>query len=530
MNEALLLWINRDWAHPALDALSTWLSSRGGFAFPLLALLLIGFVSRWGKAGARLWLMALLVIGSGDLLGNVLKNAFQHPRPCFELAGQVRLPGQPPGAACGPNLTGMPSNHALNFFAAAMFLSLVLGGRARSLFLVAALVALSRVYLGKHYPAQVLVGGGIGILWGLLWARFGVKYAPLPASARPSQLNWPPMSTTEQTELPHRLSIVVPLYNEQDSVTPLVQRVHECLAHYHHPWELILVSDGSSDGTESEMQAAREKWGRHVRLIYLQRNFGQTAAMQAGIDATRGDVIVTMDGDLQNDPVDIPRLVKRLLEENLDLVSGWRQNRQDNLIRKIPSRLANKLIGQITGVPLHDYGCSLKVFRAPVIKSVRLYGEMHRFIPAWLAANTSPARIKEEVVHHHARQFGQSKYGLGRTFRVLLDLLAVYFFMRFRARPGHFFGRIGLIFGALGGAGLTYLAFVKLALGESIGTRPLLLISVLFVVVSVQFLTTGVLSEMMARTYYESSDTRSYLIRADSASANNGEAAWNEPA
>jgi len=337
------------------------------------------------------------------------------------------------------------------------------------------------------------------------------------------------MSDIEQTDRAHRLSVVVPMYNEEDSVAPFVAQLHEALANYRHPWELVLVNDGSADGTEQRMRTASEQWGNHVRVITLQRNFGQTAAMQAGIDAARGDVIATMDGDMQNDPVDIPHMAKRLLEEELDLVAGWRKDRKDTLIRKIPSRIANHLIGRITQVELHDYGCSLKVFRASIIKSVRLYGEMHRFIPAWMAANTAPSRIKEEVVRHHARQYGQSKYGLGRTFRVILDLLAVYFFMRFRSRPGHFFGRIGLIFGGLGAAGLVYLAFVKIVLGEDIGTRPLLLVSVLLVVMSVQFLTTGVLSEMMTRTYFESSQTRSYTVRESHGDTRAAEADWKYP-
>jgi glycosyltransferase involved in cell wall biosynthesis len=337
------------------------------------------------------------------------------------------------------------------------------------------------------------------------------------------------MTNIEQTDRPHRLSVVVPMYNEEESVAPFVMQLHGALANYRHPWELVLVNDGSADGTEQRMRIASEQWGNHVRIITLQRNFGQTAAMQAGIDAARGDVIATMDGDMQNDPIDIPHMVKRLLEEDLDLVAGWRKDRQDTLMRKIPSRIANRLIGRITQVELHDYGCSLKVFRASIIKSVRLYGEMHRFIPAWMAANTAPSRIKEEVVRHHIRQYGQSKYGLGRTFRVILDLLAVYFFMRFRSRPGHFFGRIGLIFGGLGAAGLVYLAFVKIILGEDIGTRPLLLISVLLVVMSVQFLTTGVLSEMMTRTYFESSQTRSYVIRENRVDTHAAEADWKYP-
>ena len=312
----------------------------------------------------------------------------------------------------------------------------------------------------------------------------------------------------------HRLSIVVPMYNEEESVKPLLDRIHFALANYPHPWEVVLVDDGSSDATVAAMDAERQRLGPHVVSVSLQRNFGQTAAMQAGIDIACGDVIVTMDGDLQNDPVDIPRMVHRLLDENLDMVSGWRKNRKDGLVlRKIPSRIANRLIRKITGVKLHDYGCSLKVFRADVIKSVRLYGEMHRFIPAWVATRTKPSLIQEEVVTHHARQFGSSKYTISRTFRVILDLLSVYFFMRFRARPGHFFGSIGLGFGAIGGLILSYLFVVKVFFDESIGGRPLLLIGILFSVFSVQFLTTGVLSELLSRIYFEAGNQKPYTIR-----------------
>jgi glycosyltransferase involved in cell wall biosynthesis len=326
---------------------------------------------------------------------------------------------------------------------------------------------------------------------------------------------------------PHHLSLVVPVYNEEENIRPLVERVHEALKEYPHPWELILVNDGSSDNTYEDAVAERERYGRHVRAVDLQRNFGQTAAMQAGIDVARGDVIVTMDGDLQNDPVDIPRMVNRLLDEDLDMVAGWRKNRKDALVlRKIPSRIANRLIRKITGVHLHDYGCSLKVYRSSIIQGVRLYGEMHRFIPAWVATNTKPNRIKEEVVTHHARQFGTSKYGIGRTFRVILDLLSVYFFMRYKARPGHFFGSIGLSFGALGGLILTYLFFIKFFLGHDIGGRPLLLVGILLVVVSVQFLTTGVLAELISRTYFESGNLRSYSIRNEAMLAEDGEQDW----
>ena len=329
---------------------------------------------------------------------------------------------------------------------------------------------------------------------------------------------------------PHRLSLVVPLYNERDNVDPLLAGVHEVLANYPCPWELIAVDDGSSDGTAERLAAEASRFGAHVRVLTLQRNFGQTAAMQAGIDAARGDVIATLDGDLQNDPADIPRLVGRLLDEQLDLVVGWRRHRQDNVwLRTIPSRIANRLIGNITGVRLHDYGCSLKVYRAAVIKQVRLYGEMHRFIPAWMSVQTAPSRIREEVVNHRARQYGESKYGIGRTFRVVVDLLSVYFFLRFLTRPGHFFGRIGL---ASGGAGLLVLAYLfvqKLWFAANIGTRPLLLVGVLLVLMAVQFLTTGVLSELITRTYFASSANSSYAIRPDGSTELTAEAAWRMP-
>ncbi|NMG48556.1 glycosyltransferase [Azoarcus communis] len=312
----------------------------------------------------------------------------------------------------------------------------------------------------------------------------------------------------------HTLSVVVPMYNEAENVEPLLDRIHLALGPYPWPWEVVLVDDGSSDATPAELARCATQFGPHVRVVELMRNFKQTAAMQAGLDAARGSVIVTMDGDLQNDPIDIPRMVKRLLTEDLDLVAGWRKDRQDGLLlRKIPSRIANRLIARLTGVHLRDYGCSLKVFRGSAIKNVRLYGEMHRFIPAWLATVTTPRRIAQEVVTHHARVFGQSKYGISRTFRVVLDLIFVYFFMRFRTRPGHFFGGIGIGLGAMGGLILAYLAAVKLFLGESIGTRPLLFGGFFLVIAGVQMVTSGVLAELLARVYYESGTSRPYLAR-----------------
>ncbi len=332
--------------------------------------------------------------------------------------------------------------------------------------------------------------------------------APLATDAAGSNLA---VATTALP--PHRLSIIVPMYNEADNVAPFVARVHEALAGYPSPWELILVDDGSVDATCTEMRRAREHWGAQVRPLELMRNFKQTAAMQAGVDAARGDVIVTLDGDLQNDPADIPRLVGRLLNEDLDCVAGWRQDRQDHLLRTIPSRIANRLIARVVGVRLNDYGCSLKAFRASVLKSIRLYGEMHRFIPAWLATVTSPRRIAEEPVTHHARVHGVSKYGISRTFRVMLDLISVFFFMRYRARPGHFFGGVGMMLMALGSVILAWLAFVKFGLGEPIGTRPLLLFGFFCLIAGAQFVSTGVLAETLARIYFESGAADQYQIR-----------------
>lgn len=309
------------------------------------------------------------------------------------------------------------------------------------------------------------------------------------------------------------LSLVVPMFDEAGNVLPLVSRVQSAMVGASWPWQLILVDDGSSDGTADRIRDVVAGCPERIRAVILRRNFGQTAAMQAGIDLAEGSVIVTMDGDLQNDPHDILRMVRRLVDENLDLLVGWRQARQDNLwLRKVPSWCANRLIGAVTGVRLHDYGCSLKVFRSDVVRQVRLYGEMHRFIPTWLATVTSPRRIKEEPVSHSPRLHGKSKYGLSRTFKVLLDLLSMYFFARYRAMPGHFFGRIGLVCG-FGGAGvLAWLAWRKLMFGESIASRPLLMLGVLLAVIGVQFICTGIVTEMLARTYYESSGRRTYLV------------------
>ena len=323
----------------------------------------------------------------------------------------------------------------------------------------------------------------------------------------------------------HRLSLIVPLFNEEDNVAPLVAQVQAALGQQAMPWQLILVDDGSEDGTAERVAQAVAADPDRLCAVILRRRFGQTAAMQAGIDMAQGSIIATMDGDLQNNPADIARMVRRLLDEDLDLVVGWRKQRRDNLwLRKLPSWCANRLIVAVTGVRLHDYGCSLKIFRGSVIRQVRLYGEMHRFIPTWVATVTSAARIREEPVSHFARVHGRSKYGLGRTFNVILDLLSVYFFTRYRASPGHFFGRIGLLCVGIGSVALAWLAWQKLWDGESIASRPLLMLGVLLEVIGVQFACTGIVTEMLSRTYYESADSKTYSVREVLGSTAIGEA------
>lgn len=307
-------------------------------------------------------------------------------------------------------------------------------------------------------------------------------------------------------------SVVIPLYNEAENVEPLLRALDEALGQVYA--EVILVDDGSTDGTDRALEQALSARGGRFQAVFLQRNFGQTAAMQAGIDAAGGAVIVTMDGDLQNDPRDIVVLVDMLLRNNLDVVSGWRKERKDSWLRRIPSRAANRIISSMTKVRLHDYGCTLKAYRADVLKSVRFYGEMHRFIPVWLATQINMQRIAELPVRHHARQAGASKYGLSRTLRVLLDLLFVKYFTKFRQRPLHFFGGMGVALGGLGGVILVYLVSLKLVWGESIGGRPLLLFGFLLVLAGIQFVSTGLLGEMLSRVYYEAQGKTTYVIRA----------------
>jgi|TARA_A100001011_G_scaffold232941_1_gene240962 glycosyltransferase involved in cell wall biosynthesis len=312
------------------------------------------------------------------------------------------------------------------------------------------------------------------------------------------------------------VSIISPVFNEKENLEPFIKQVSNVLSQELWTWELILVDDGSDDGSFDLLQKL-SKSQKNLRIISLSKNFGQTSAIQAGFDNASGEYFVTLDSDLQNDPKDIPKLLHKLIYEDLDLVVGWRKDRKDNfLFRNLPSYIANKLIGAITGVKLNDYGCSLKAYNAKILREVKLYGEMHRFIPAWMATKVSAKKIDQLVVDHHPRIAGESKYGISRTFRVFLDLISVYFFMRFFSRPGHFFGFLGLLMTFVGVAILSYLIFIKFVYSMDIGDRPLLIAGTIFTVVGVQFISLGVIGEILSRTYYASSKEKSYLVKWDS--------------
>ncbi|PKL51867.1 MAG: glycosyltransferase [Nitrospira bacterium HGW-Nitrospira-1] len=305
------------------------------------------------------------------------------------------------------------------------------------------------------------------------------------------------------------ISIVIPLFNEEENVRELHRSLKPVMDSLGDEYEIIFIDDGSADNTLpllQEIQAADDT----VIVLSLRRNFGQTAAFAAGFDYSRGDIIVTMDGDLQNDPKDIPKLLE-LMKDN-DLVSGWRKKRKDPFLsRRLPSIIANLLISKVTGVNLHDYGCSLKAYRRDVIKSLKLYGEMHRFIPA--VASWYGIRIAEVETTHHPRLRGKSKYGLSRTMKVVLDLITVKFLQSFSTKPLQFFGPIGLFSGALGFLISLYLSVDKMFSGKDIGGRPLLLLGALLIIVGIQFIGMGLLGEMMVRVYHETQKKPIYVIK-----------------
>jgi len=319
---------------------------------------------------------------------------------------------------------------------------------------------------------------------------------------------------------PPSLSVVIPLHNEEGSLLSLLEQLLAALRPLGRPFELVLVDDGSRDGTAALLQAQLPVIPELVAVL-LRRNYGQTAAMAAGFDASRGQVIVSLDGDLQNDPADIPRLLEHLEAEDLDLVSGWRYPRQDHrLTRLLPSWLANRLIARVTGVRLHDYGCSLKAYRRELLLDMNLYGELHRFLPALAAIEG--ARIGELKVQHHPRRFGRSNYGLDRTFRVLMDLLTVWFMKRFLTRPMHGFGFWGLAAIAVGVLINLWLLGVKVFTQASIGTRPLLMVGALAILSGIQFLCFGLLAELQMRTYHESQGRPIYRVRETLRGAGSG--------
>ena len=306
------------------------------------------------------------------------------------------------------------------------------------------------------------------------------------------------------------LSVVIPVHNESPNIKSLYDELTQTLGQYGRSYELLIVDDGSTDDSFEQLAALQARDPR-LRVIRFRRNFGQTAAFAAGFAHARGRLVVTSDGDLQNDPRDIPAMVA-LIEQGHDIVCGWRKDRKDTLVtRRVPSVLANKLISWATGVPLHDYGCSLKVFRAEVVKPLRLYGEMHRFLPA--IASQMGVSIAELVVNHRPRRAGATKYGLSRTIRVVLDLATVKFLLSYSTRPLQIFGLLGLIAGGLGVLITGWLGYVRLFLHQGIADRPLLLLGVMLVFIGVQLLTFGLLAEVMARTYYESQNKTTYVIR-----------------
>ena len=313
------------------------------------------------------------------------------------------------------------------------------------------------------------------------------------------------------------LSIVLPVYNEVESLPHLLDELAPALEKTGRTFEIICVDDGSRDGSFEELQKLRAQDER-VRVVRFRRNFGQTAAFAAGFDRARGEIVVTMDADLQNDPADIPKLLAKI-EEGYDVVSGWRVERWREgagsmITRKLPSATANWLISTGTGVALHDYGCALKAYRSEVIKSINLYGDLHRFIPA--IASYYGVTVAEVPVKYRSRQFGTSKYGLGRITRVILDLLTVRFLLSYSTRPIQIFGLMGLVTLALGVITGIYLSFMKLMYGIALAERPLLLLAILLVMIGVQLITMGLLGELVVRTYHESQNKPIYTIKSGS--------------
>ena len=302
------------------------------------------------------------------------------------------------------------------------------------------------------------------------------------------------------------LSIVVPLYNEQDNVVLLTEKIHESLEGY--TYQIIYVDDFSTDATR---KVVKEMQDDKVHLIELKKNYGQSLALAAGIDYAEGEFIITMDGDLQNDPSDIPQMLEYAIDEDYDLITGIRQKRKDSLVKKIPSKIANFLVRKVTKLDIKDNGCALKVFSKDIAKGLNLYGEMHRFIT--LLAHLEGAQIKQVPVKHHARHSGVSKYGLERVFKVVADMMLLLFIRKYFQRPIHLFGIFGVLLVILGVGINIFLLIVKFGLGQDIGTRPLLIFGMLFILGGIQLFTIGIVMELLIRTYYESQQKRPYRIQ-----------------
>ncbi|MDA7902708.1 glycosyltransferase family 2 protein [Mariniblastus sp.] len=312
-----------------------------------------------------------------------------------------------------------------------------------------------------------------------------------------------------QTPLPI-VSVIVPVYNEIDNVDLMYHELLEALQSQARPFEIVLVDDGSIDGTTAKLEQVAEKDER-VKLVVFRRNYGQTAAMHAGIQNATGDYLVTIDGDLQNDPNDIPMMLDKL-DEGFDLVHGWRKDRKDKLLsRKIPSRIANRLISKVTEFPIHDLGCTLKAMRSEIAQQIELYGEMHRFIP--ILAHQLGAKSVEVVTNHRARQFGETKYGIGRTFRVVLDLITVKYMLKYFSSPMKLFGKLGLWIGGAGMLSCTTAVLMKVFSGVDMTGNPFLLMGILSAILSVQFFSLGLIGEVCARIYYTHEKRTNYQIR-----------------
>jgi len=306
-----------------------------------------------------------------------------------------------------------------------------------------------------------------------------------------------------------KVSVVIPAYNEEENVPILYERLRGVLEKLGCDFEIIFIDDGSTDGTFGVLKEIADR-DRRIKVIRFRRNYGQTAAMYAGFDYAEGDVVVTMDADLQNDPEDIPRLLEKL-EEGYDIVSGWRINRKDPFLsRRLPSKIANWIISKVTGVELHDYGCTLKAYRSEIAKRYRLYGDMHRFLPA--LAKRFGARVAEIPVKHHPRLYGRSKYGIGRTVRVILDIFLVKFLNEYITKPLYVFGGVGFLLLVAGILIELYLTLLKVFTGADIGGRPLLILGVLLILAGIQLLSTGIIAELIVRTYYESRGEKPYVI------------------